>query len=49
MDHYQQVIFNIADKYVQEVVDPTLDENDDETFDDNKRSDDESRLLIRTI
>ncbi|CAF4544613.1 unnamed protein product, partial [Rotaria sp. Silwood2] len=33
--------FKAADKYVQEVVDPTLDENDDETF-DNDSNDDES-------
>ncbi len=33
--------FKAADKYVQQVVDPTLDENDDETFDNNS-SDDES-------
>jgi hypothetical protein len=32
--------FKAADEYVQEVVDPTLDENDDdETFDDNSSDD----------
>ncbi len=33
--------FKTADKYVHEVFDPTLDENDDETFNNNS-GDDES-------